>query len=426
MRVDAREKTYRRLLAHRIRLAAFPGEEPDQNAPPTGKRPDMGATQRQIPGDHDFDPRALKPLAETMWSLSVALGHLLTAHRQFSRLKSVSFSPDGLVGGRGYVMTVKDIRSRLFEASDHISGICDTLFDEINAPHWKPKLAELEAEDVDDVVKLIDDTQDNLDDPEGEADEDMAAVEGGPRKGPEAFGGGEEEESSSEIPDNEDATGQSKPFMPKTASLGWGDEPAYSYERTANSSLPVSVVPGGPRVDHLDPADHQGPGDSYNQDEPPVDDDYGLRTRWADSALPKEYTPTDAFDFGIGYGAHGKGIDADPGDRSALPGDYDGNSAEWDDAAELQEPMGDKEARSTLPNDGEKPVARADYYEGFKDNDIDKGARADLPGVDTTWRDVDYDSMDTGYTYERQGPMVVYDDSTHDDKPDPLYSRRPE
>ena len=58
-------------------------------------------TRRQIPEDHEFDKKAVKPIVKTLWAMSVALGHALTAHRSFSRLKSSSFSPDGLLGGHG-------------------------------------------------------------------------------------------------------------------------------------------------------------------------------------------------------------------------------------------------------------------------------------------------------------------------------------
>src|SRR5271157_3585312 len=53
--------------------------------------------RRQIPKDHEFDKKAVKPIVKTLWAMAVALGHALTAHREFSRLKSSSFSPDGML-----------------------------------------------------------------------------------------------------------------------------------------------------------------------------------------------------------------------------------------------------------------------------------------------------------------------------------------
>jgi hypothetical protein len=250
-------KTRDRLRQHRSLLAA-------EGMPrPAPGRPQAESTlKRQIPEGHDYDPRALKPLVKTLWALSVALGHVLTAHRQFSRLKSTSFSPDGRVGGRGYVMSVKDVRSLLFEASDHISSICDTLHDEINAPHWKPRLADLDEADADDVVKLLDDASENLDDPEGEAEEDMDAIESRPKFKDPRFKV-EVEQGNSNLPDGVNEEPGHKPFIQDKQASG------YSYERRANSTLPVSTLPGGPRVDHLDRGEQTGPGGSYNQDEPP-------------------------------------------------------------------------------------------------------------------------------------------------------------
>ena len=85
-------------------------DEGVKNFVPPHKREVAAPAARKIPANHAFDPKAIKPLVKMLWATSVALGHTLTAHRQFSRLKSVAFSPDGMVGGRGYVMGVKDAK----------------------------------------------------------------------------------------------------------------------------------------------------------------------------------------------------------------------------------------------------------------------------------------------------------------------------
>ena len=437
-------KTRDMLRQHRSLLAAE-----GMPLPPPGRSQGESTLKRQIPEGHDYDPRALKPLVKTLWALSVALGHVLTAHRQFSRLKSTSFSPDGLVGGRGYVMSVKDVRSLLFEASDHISSICDTIHDEINAPHWKPRLADLDEEDADDVVKLLDDASENLDDPEGEAEEDMDAIESRPKSKDPRFKV-EIEQGNSNLPDGANEQPGHKPFIQDKQASG------YSYERFANSSLPVSTLPGGPRVDHLDRGEQTGPGGSYNQDEPPVDDGWAedlfhgkdhTVPRLGESVTPGAWsddTPTEAWDFGLGFGAHGQGAGgygtANPssggkgvnGPRSGLPDDPGGpttppggdGTTEKVDQATHDKSLPGKGAQALLPNDMEKPVARADYYEGFKDNDIDKGAESALPGEENSPRNIDLDAPGSGYTYERQGPMVQWDDTTPQMKPDPIYERR--
>ena len=155
---------------------SFGAEEGGGGNPFAGKAPGT-PTKRDIPKDHEFDKKAVKPIVKTLWAMSVALGHALTAHRAFSRLKSSTFSPDGLLGGRGYVLPVKDVRADLFEACEKLSALCDTLHDEINAPHWKPKIAELEKADMAEVERLLGDSEEWIDNPDGEADEEMESVE---------------------------------------------------------------------------------------------------------------------------------------------------------------------------------------------------------------------------------------------------------
>jgi hypothetical protein len=135
-------------------------------------------TRRQIPEDHEFDKKAVKPIVKTLWAMSVALGHALTAHRSFSRLKSSSFSPDGLLGGHGYVMAVKQIRQQLFESCEALSGLVDTLHDEINAPHWKPKIADLEKADMAEIERLLSDAEEWIDNPEEEVEEEQGDIKG--------------------------------------------------------------------------------------------------------------------------------------------------------------------------------------------------------------------------------------------------------
>ena len=113
---------------HNERVAAFPPFS--KNGPPP---PINGPTKRNIPANHQFDPKALKPMSKALWAASVFLGHALTAYRHFTRLKSTSVSPDGMLGGRGFVMNVRDVRAKLNEAVEALSAISDTLHDEIRS-----------------------------------------------------------------------------------------------------------------------------------------------------------------------------------------------------------------------------------------------------------------------------------------------------
>lgn len=294
---------------------------------------------RTIPKGHDFNHKALKPLARSLWSCSVAQGHLLTAYRNISSLKSTTISPDGLVGGRGYAMSLLEIRRRLHEAAESLSAITDALYDETTAPHWKPKLSQLDPEDRLDFTRFIEDSQRVLDDPTGNADQSVDDFE--------------------------------KAVNIKTAG--------------PSSSIPVSTL-SGPRVEHV------GPGDNYNlyEDEPflsgPLKDYAYDSIIWdgkaAASSIPDtstEATPTGAHDFGIGYSTKGLGIEnANPaigdggygvlGPTSGLPSG--GPSGVTYSESDLAHRVALRWASSLLPQDATGSAARSDYYQGLAEDNL--------------------------------------------------------
>lgn len=148
----------------------LPQDDLDQDGGSSGSK-------RNIPKDHPYDPRSLKPMAKTLWATSVSLGHALTAYRHMARLKSATVSPDGMLGGRGYVMNVADMRKRLYDACESLSAITDTLHDEISAPHWQPRLAELDENEAEDIERFVEESQDILDNPEEDAEAEAQELE---------------------------------------------------------------------------------------------------------------------------------------------------------------------------------------------------------------------------------------------------------
>ena len=478
--MSTQDKTRQALARHDgIRTAAFGEGGPPQPPPPPGKGDIGKPTKREIPANHPFDPKAIKPLVKMLWASSVALGHALTAHRQFSRLKSVGFSPDGMVGGRGYVMPVKDIRQKLHEASEALSVICDTIHDEVNAPHWKPKLADLEKKDLNEVERLMGDAEDYIEDPEGEAEEDMDDAE---RKGKKWSPDAKSEEDlskGSKMPGGGNAQQEGpgpnpasahRPALSKQSSMS----PAARVVRRflANSSVSPNTLPG-PRVDHLGPAEGLGPFGSANREEPPTDD---LGDAWGrDQGVGKGYsgnvsdhagtssvpdsntdsTPTEGFDFGIGSGAgndaHGQGAGGygtdNPssggrgvyGPRADLPNDPGGKTHDdvSDSNPSIEQSTSGRSIPTAstgagkLPNDDLPPVARSDYYQGDKGNDFNVTNRlseAELPGDGGA---SGYDSLrnpgpNIGYRYERPDvPYTKFDYNTHQMRPDDLTQRDP-
>ena len=312
------------------KVAGFKGEvvnEIPKKAKTRGIDNEVGGhLKRVIPKGYVYDPKAIKPLAKMLWAMSVSLGHALTAHRQFTKLKSSTISPDGLIGGRGYVMAVKDVRKLLYDACEGLSAVSDTIHDELHASHWKPQLAEMEKNDVEDIERLVGDAERMLEDPEDEIEDDMEeAAEEGPKAKLEKGEG----DPKSKLP------GSSGGLVDSYVESRHRTKQASQYiYRRANSSEPVETLPG-PRVQHLDrgDVDQTGPFGSYNSEEPKsvkdewskdegVGNDYPYQSEWDNELLDKtsgshlpgtltDKTPTEADDFGLGYGegndAHGQG-----------------------------------------------------------------------------------------------------------------------
>ncbi len=133
-----------------------------------------GAGERSIDPDYKFNASNLKPLAKTLRSALMALGHLQTARGTFTKIKSQRVSPDGNLGGKGYVMPIKDIRKQLSNCDEALSSITDTIYDEIHAIHWHPDVHDTggDPRDRDGVKEIMDDVEEIRDDPEEWAEEE--------------------------------------------------------------------------------------------------------------------------------------------------------------------------------------------------------------------------------------------------------------
>jgi hypothetical protein len=133
----------------------------------------FGPEKRKIQKDFNYSPKNMKPLAEVLRSSAAALGHLLSAQNKFTKIKSAKVSPDGNLGGKGYIMKISDIRKQLFNAAEALSSISDTLYDEVNAPHWSVLSRQESDEDKIKTQELIKDTEKIRENPEEWAEEEM-------------------------------------------------------------------------------------------------------------------------------------------------------------------------------------------------------------------------------------------------------------
>lgn len=128
-----------------------------------------GATpsaQRNIGKDFVFDPKQLKPLAKSLRSALMALGHATSCYNTFVKIKSRNISPDGNLGGLGYIMEISNMRKNMMNVIEALSKMTDCMYDEVLAPHWNPAEDELHPRDREQVIDIVEQIKDLHSDPE--------------------------------------------------------------------------------------------------------------------------------------------------------------------------------------------------------------------------------------------------------------------
>ena len=85
-------------------------------------------------------------------------------------MKSADISPDGALGGKGYVQKIAEMRRAYMNVIESLSAMGDTLYDEIRAPHWAA-VSRQDPEERDEVEGIVDDALDIKEDPEAWAEE---------------------------------------------------------------------------------------------------------------------------------------------------------------------------------------------------------------------------------------------------------------
>lgn len=156
--------------------------------------------QREIPEDADYDVSKLKHLKKILHNVNIAVGNLTGATKEFSLLKGPDISPDGMLGGKGYIKTVREIKEALATAVHTLADVGDTLVDELNNPKWGIKDKELEKiekekAEIDEQAEEVDENLD-ADTEEGQEDSDP------------------EEEKPEVIPQKDEQVEQDPPQLP--------------------------------------------------------------------------------------------------------------------------------------------------------------------------------------------------------------------
>lgn len=166
---------------------------------------DVPPSQRDIPRDFNYSPRNQKPLVQVLRSTLAALGYVLMAYNRFARLKSSRLSPDGSLGGRGYIQKIQDMRKQYMNCVEALSALSDTIHDEIHAPHWALLSRQEDEEEKEEVSQLIDDVQVIREDPQEWAEEQTEAELG--EQGDDLGDEDEDEEPGAEVMVEDDEFG---------------------------------------------------------------------------------------------------------------------------------------------------------------------------------------------------------------------------
>lgn len=131
-----------------------------------------GGSQRHLPPGFVFDPKHAKPLAKVLKSTLAALGHVLSAQSQFAKIKSAQISPDGFLGGKGYIQKISDIRRSYMNVVEALSSSSDTFYDELMmGPHWSSAQRRKSPAVQKEVGQLLAEAEEIREDPEGWAEE---------------------------------------------------------------------------------------------------------------------------------------------------------------------------------------------------------------------------------------------------------------
>lgn len=134
---------------------------------------DNAPSARTIPGDFNYSPRHQTPLVKILRATLAALGHTLSGYNYFAKVKSARVSPDGNLGGRGYIQKIQDMRKQYMNCVEALSSLSDTIYDEVNAPHWAVVSRQEDEEERAGVRALIEDAEEIRKDPQEWADQEM-------------------------------------------------------------------------------------------------------------------------------------------------------------------------------------------------------------------------------------------------------------
>jgi hypothetical protein len=126
------------------------------------KKENAGEVRRNLDG-FEYDTAKASILKRSLHNINVSLGTLLSAMKDLSLLRGSEITPDGMLGGRGFIMPFKEIKLKINAAVSDLSDITDTIADELTNPKWglspeeKKKVKKMK-EEVEDKIEEVEET----------------------------------------------------------------------------------------------------------------------------------------------------------------------------------------------------------------------------------------------------------------------------
>jgi hypothetical protein len=102
-----------------------------------GKRKPSKSETRELENAPPYDKEKIVHIKNLVNSIGKALGGLHEAVKEIASVKAHEISPDGRLGGQGYVMSVKDFKDTLANSMNSVSNLMDTVADELTNPSWE-------------------------------------------------------------------------------------------------------------------------------------------------------------------------------------------------------------------------------------------------------------------------------------------------
>ncbi len=137
----------------------------------------LSAQVRKNTEDFTPDLDSLLALEEILIPLTRAQKNLTRAYTLFVQIKTPKITPDGMIGGKGFMISLKDVKDGLNTIIDKLAIISDAVEDEVsNNPIWQEVKKQREQEPESD----LNISQNSIENIEQEVVENLGETEDNP------------------------------------------------------------------------------------------------------------------------------------------------------------------------------------------------------------------------------------------------------